>query len=510
MGNICSNPSQTESYSKKSNMLTINTSLPKISRENELVISPSSFVKQNHAAFNSLYKVENFPLGSGARGEVRLCIHKPTKDRRVVKIITKSSLPPEVIESGSVFEEVTILKDLDHPNLPRVYEFFADPTKFYIVLEYCKGGDLFDRITELQKFDEDQSAEIMSQLLAGVNYLHSKKIVHRDIKPENILLESKDTFLLKIIDFDTATFFRQGKYKEMFGTPMYMAPEVVRGKYNEKCDLWSCGIIMFILLMGGPPFDGTDQEIFKWLRAPKIQLTGPQWDYVSEEAKDLLSKLLEPDPDNRISASEASVHHWLSSHAKTVPKEHITNVLKGIQRFKRTSKLKEAIHTFIISKIIDPSTFAAEQQVFNSIDTNKDGTISKHELSRVLVDDNVPTEEAEMYADLIMEEVDTDQNGFIDYTEFLRATVKRNKVFTEENLVQAFKLFDQDGNGSIEIEELRKCLSNGFEISEDLLRDMMGQADKNGDGKIDISEFKELLMGRMSRKGTLEEMLFKD
>lgn len=495
MGTLCSAPSNTENYCKKTNTLTINTSLPKINKEKELVISPSSFVKQNNAAFNSLYKVENFPLGSGARGEVRLCIHKPTKDRRVVKIITKSSLPPDVIESNSVFEEVTILKDLDHPNLPRVYEFFTDPTKFYIVLEFCKGGDLFDRITELQKFDEDQAAEIMSQLLAGVNYLHSKKIIHRDIKPENILLESKDTFLLKIIDFDTATFFRKGNYKEMFGTPMYMAPEVVKGKYNEKCDLWSCGIIMYILLMGGPPFDGTDEEIFKWLRAPNIPLTGPYWDQISIEAKDLLSKLLNPDPNQRISASEASVHHWLSSHAKSVSSESMKTVLQGIQRFKRTSKLKEAIHTFIISKIIDPSAFIAEQEVFKSIDTNKDGTISKHELSRVLVGDNVPTEEAEMYADLIMEEVDTDQNGYIDYTEFLRASVKKSKVFTEENLVQAFKLFDQDGNGTIEIEELRKCLSNGFEISEELLRDMIGQADKNGDGKIDLHEFKDLLLG---------------
>lgn len=499
MGSICSTPSKTESYGRHTLSLSIDTGL-KISKEKDLVISPSSFVKQNNAEFYSVYKVENFPLGSGARGEVRCCIHRPSKDRRVVKIISKANLPAEVLKSRSVIEEVNILKDLDHPNLPRVYEFFEDETNFYIVLEFCKGGDLFDRISELQRFDEDQAAEIMSQLLTGLNYLHSRGIAHRDIKPENVLLENKETLLLKIIDFDTATFYGGAGCKEMFGTPMYMAPEVIKGKYNEKCDLWSSGIIMYILLTGGPPFDGSDEEVFKWLRSPSIKLEGPLWASVSPEAKDLLSQLLDTNPAKRVSASEASVHPWLKSHQKGVSREDITKVLHGIRHFKKTCKLKEAIHTFIISKIIDPSSYAAEQEVFKTIDQNNDGTISKQELSRVLVGDNVPTEEAEMYAELIMEEVDSDQNGFIDYTEFLRATVKRKKVFTEENLVQAFKVFDHDGNGTIELEELKKCLSNGFEISEDLLKEMMSQADIDGDGKIDLSEFRQLLVGKVTER----------
>ena len=233
MGSICSTGQE---ITVKPRKISIMLNLP-ISNEKDIIISPSSFVKKNDHCFYSLYKLENFPLGSGARGEVRTCIHLSSRDRRVVKIISKESLPQQVLLSGSVFEEVNILKNLDHPNLPRIYEFFEDNTNFYIVLEFCKGGDLLNRIIDMKKFTEAQAAKTMSQILSGINYLHSKGIVHRDIKPENILLEEQNSLSLKIIDFDTATFFGSENCKEMFGTPLYMAPEVVKGKYNEKCDL---------------------------------------------------------------------------------------------------------------------------------------------------------------------------------------------------------------------------------------------------------------------------------
>jgi calcium-dependent protein kinase len=502
MGSICS--SRSVDYLQPLRPLSIDTSLLRISNEKDIVISPSSFVKKNDASFSSVYRLENFPLGSGARGEVRLCMHRPTRDRRVVKIIAKASLPKEVLESGSVFEEVNILKELDHPNLPRVYEFFEDQDKFYIVLEFCKGGDLFDRIVDLKRFEEKQAAFIMSQILQGVNYLHSKGIVHRDIKPENILLDEENSLELKIIDFDTATFFGKDCCKEMFGTPLYMAPEMVKGKYNEKCDLWSCGIIMYILLCGGPPYDGTDEEIFQLLKTIRIELKEACWEKISFEAKDLLTSLIDPNPETRISAFDACMHPWIQKHAESVAKDDLTQILGKIKTFKRTSKLKEAIHTFIISKLLDPKSFSAESKVFKLLDANKDGTITKDELTKVLATDTVPTEEAEMYADMIMEQVDSDRNGYIDYTEFLRASVGKSRVFTKENLLQAFNVFDQDGNGGIDVEELKRCLAGEGEITEDVIMEIMNQADKNGDGIIDLHEFEALLIDNIVSKKSVE------
>ena len=502
MGCLCSKTPTTDP--KK---LTIHLSnLPTIvSKEQDLLISPASFVKQNKAEFYKVYHLDRFPLGSGARGEVRICRHNKSLDVRVVKIISKAAFGYS-LSSSTVFEEVNILKNLDHPNLPRVYEFFEDSDHYFIVLEYCKGGDLFDRIVQMKSFKESQAAEIMSQLLSGVHYLHSKGVIHRDLKPENVLLEDKESLLLKIIDFDTATLFAYGFCSEKFGTPIYMAPEVVRGKYNEKCDLWSCGIILYVLLVGGLPYDGSDEEVFKLLRNVRICFEGPAFDHVSESAKDLLMKLLKTNPAERISAAEACVHPWITQYAKIANRENMNRVLKGIKNYKRKSKLREAIQTFIVSKIIDPGEFFEEKEVFQAIDVNRDGIITKEELTCVLASELVPTKEAEMYAEMIFEQVDTDMNGCIDYTEFLKASARKQKVLNKETMLKTFEHLDKDGNGTIEIDELQEYLLGGFEITHELLVEIMKQADKNGDGKIDLSEFESLLLEQVSRASSSEVM----
>lgn len=471
--------------------LRINTERPVINREIDLIFSPGIFVKENTQSFYSVYRLESQPLGSGRYGEVRKCVHNSTKDIRVVKIISKAGLPTEMIQSRTVFNEVEFLKTVDHPNLLRVYEFFEDDCNFYIVLEFCSGGDLFNRVVEVKRFEENEASLIMAQILSGVTYLHSKKIIHRDLKLENVLLEDRENLFLKIIDFDAATFYGKGFQKEIYGTPMYMAPEIMKGKYTEKCDLWSCGIIFYILLKGAPPFDGTDDEIFEILKKIKLDIDKLCAE-ISENGRDLLKKLLERDPNKRISAEEACNHIWIKTHSKEVSVKTMAKVLLRMKSFRKTTKLKEAIHTFIISKIMDPKVFKVEDSVFNILDVNKDGTISTDEIVSMLRQE-MPTEEAEMISETIMEHADSDKNGYIDYTEFLRATVKQQKVCTKENLLNAFKFFDADGNGTIEFEELSSALSDESKISESLIQDLMKQADKNHDGKIDLEEFEDLL-----------------
>lgn len=463
-----------------------------IFNEDDLKFNPGYFVKENIANFYQIYQLDNNSLGSGRNGDVRKCIHKATQDQRVVKIISKSDIPIKLIESREMFKEVEILKTVDHPNLPRIFEFFEDECKYYIVMELCKGGDLFDKIVEVGVFEEGQAAEIMFQLLSGITYLHSRNIVHRDIKPENVLLTSKKTLNLKIIDFDTATVFGPGYQREMHGTPLYMAPEIVKGKYTEKCDIWSSGMILLIMLTGGPPFDGTDEEIFAILKNLKLNIDAlcPN---STPGAKDLLKKLLDSDPEKRISARDACLHPWIKQYTQNVSTQDINKVLFRIKSFRKTTKLKEAIHTFIISKIMDPKLYKTENAVFNYLDVNRDGTISTSELIDLLIKE-MPKEEAEMYSNMIMEHVDSDQSGTIDYTEFLRASVKQKKICTRKNIESAFKFFDEDGSGSIECEELKKALSDGdVVITEELINQLMNQIDTNGDGKIDLEEFENLL-----------------
>jgi len=186
---------------------------------------------------------------------------------RAVKILKKDSLDKEEIDR--FMHEIDILRKLDHPNILRLYEFYQDQKRYYLVTELCSGGELFDEITNRAHFEEADAAKIIQQVLMAVRYCHERNIVHRDLKPENILLDSKkNSNRVKVIDFGTSEEIEPGmKLTQQYGTAYYIAPEVLSSAYNEKCDIWSIGVILYILLSGKPPFDGKDdKEIIKKVR----------------------------------------------------------------------------------------------------------------------------------------------------------------------------------------------------------------------------------------------------
>lgn len=192
-------------------------------------------------------------------------------------------------------DEMEILKTLDHPNIFKIFEFYQDKNNFYLLTEYLEGGELFDYISQRKTMNEETVCIIMEQLLSAVHYLHKKNIVHRDLKPENLLLAQKgDPSLIKLIDFGTSKRFNKGEiFKVPLGTCYYVAPEVIKRQYDSKADVWSCGIIMYILLCGYPPFNGnSDLQIFKAILKENLKFDEKDWGHVSKEGKDLVEKLL--------------------------------------------------------------------------------------------------------------------------------------------------------------------------------------------------------------------------
>jgi len=222
---------------------------------NSLKIKAGDFVTQHAGKLRDHYRIGKM-LGSGAFGEVRVCVHRESGAQRAVKVLRKSHMDED--EKKMLFNEINNLKDLDHPNILKMYEFFEDEKRYYIVTDICKGGELFDEIVARGKFSEKDAALLMKQVLSCINYCHSNKIVHRDLKPENILLEQNKEFdQIKIIDFGTSLVFDENKkLDEKLGTPYYIAPEVLAKNYGPKCDIWSCGVITYITLSGIPPFNG--------------------------------------------------------------------------------------------------------------------------------------------------------------------------------------------------------------------------------------------------------------
>jgi len=224
-------------------------------------------------------------LGQGSFGLVQQCVHKATGEKRAVKRLDKEKMSAN--SRIRLNYEIDILKNLDHPNILRLYEVFETKKYIYLVTEYCQGGELFDEIINRGKFNERDAAVVIKQLLSAISYCHSKKVCHRDLKPENILIDNKETLSIKLIDFGTSQRFEDEENMELvLGTAYYIAPEVLKGHYDEKCDIWSIGVILYILLSGEPPFPGSDdKEILKCVVQGKYGFTREVWKSRSEEAK---------------------------------------------------------------------------------------------------------------------------------------------------------------------------------------------------------------------------------
>jgi len=367
-------------------------------------------------------------------------------------------------EKRMLFNEINILKEIDHPNIVKMYEFFEDEKRYYLVTEICKGGELFDEILQRGKFSERDGAVLMKQVLSCINYCHQNNIVHRDLKPENILLEQNKEFdQIKIIDFGTSLVYDPNKQlDEKLGTPYYIAPEVLNKNYGSKCDIWSCGVICYILLSGMPPFNGqSDQEIMKKVRAGSFTFDDKVWNNISDNCKDFITQLLTYKQEDRPTAQAALQHPWIVELSTVqVDESQAMSALGNLKSFNANSTMKQATFAFIASQLLSKTERDGLAKVFKSFDKNGDGKLSYEEVKegylehygKVMSDEEV---------EAMFNAVDTDKSGFIDYSEFVVAAMNESQLTTNEKLQGAFKMFDKDGSGIISADEIREVLSFG-------------------------------------------------
>jgi len=424
---------------------------------------------------------------------------------RAVKIIKKKALAED--ERKKLKNEAEILRQLDHPNIIKLYEIFEDKKYYYIIMEFLTGGELFEKITDEDfygDFTEKDAANIMQQVFRGINYCHSNNVVHRDLKPENLLLESnvtseslggKKSMKIKIIDFGTSQQFEVGgksKMEERYGTPYYIAPDVLNKRYDEKCDIWSLGVILYILLVGYPPFNGSDdKKIIDAVKKGEYTLDEPEWDDVSDEAQDLVKQCLTYDPAKRASASAALEHPWFEKFAKggKVKKSLASKALSNLKNFRAEQKLKQATLAYIVSQCLTKEETDKMEEIFAAMDKNNDGMLSKEEISDGYEEHfGIPIDDEEL--DKIFSAIDTDGSGAIDYSEFLMATMNEQQLMSKEKLKQAFRMFDKDNSGTISRDEIKEALGN---LDEDVADKMISEVDADGDGEISFEEFEQMM-----------------
>nr|GMC79482.1 calcium-dependent protein kinase 20-like [Ipomoea batatas] len=492
-------------------------------------------------------------LGQGQFGTTFLCMEKATKKEFACKTIAKRKLTTEE-DVEDVRRELHIMHHLEgHPNVVQIMGAYEDAVAVHLVMEVCSGGELFERIIQRGHYTEKKAAQLARVIMGVVEACHSLGVMHRDLKPENFLFISEgEEAPLKAIDFGLSVFFRPGEiFTEVVGSPYYVAPEVLRKQYGQACDIWSAGVIIYILLSGVPPFwDETEQGIFEQVLKGNLDFVSEPWPNISDSAKDLVKKMLIRDPKRRPTAHEILCHPWVRVGGVAPDKPLDSAVLSRLKQFSAMNKLKK-IAIRVIAETLSEEEIAGLKEMFKMIDTDNSGQITLEELKKGLERAGANLQDSEIYSllqALIQERLllnrlmttchvscsyptyfstlffvffsqspvaepngqeryisgknelaDTDNNGTIDYGEFIAAMLHLNKIQKEDHMFTAFSYFDKDGSGYITQDELQQACEK-FGLMNAPIEEILSEVDQDNDGRIDYSEF--VAMMRDSAKGS--------
>ena len=448
-----------------------------------------AFISQVEGKMQDKYEIIK-ELGSGAFARCLQVKNKTTGNLYACKEIQKKKMA----DLEGFKYEINILIKLDHPNIIKLYEVYENEDYFYLIMELCLGGELFDRIISNiesgKPFTEEQAAIIFQQMMSAINYCHKNNIVHRDLKPENLLcLDQTPNSPIKVIDFGMSKICDPNDIMfERVGTAYYISPEVLEGMYDEKCDVWSAGVILYILLCGYPCFNGeTDEQIYKQIRKKKYDFPSPEWDVISEDAKNLIKKMLS-DASDRISAEEVLKDPWVVEHAPNAKKHGTVTINENqLKNYAASSKMRKAVLTFIASRLTQNEIEELNKN-FQEIDDNNDGKLTLEEIKMAVnKNKNINIDHIEE----IFKSIDTDGSGSIEYTEFISASLDKSLYLKKEKLREAFSLFDVDHSGKISNEEIAKVLGMNKKSKE--ICKIIEKYDENKDGEIDFDEFFEMM-----------------
>ncbi|KAJ7967059.1 Calcium-dependent protein kinase family protein [Quillaja saponaria] len=447
-------------------------------------------------------------LGQGQFGTTCLCTEISSGNEYACKSISKRKLiSKEDVED--VRREIQIMHHLaGHKNIVTIKGAYEDPLYVHIVMELCAGGELFDRIIQRGHYSERKAAELTKIIVGVVEACHSLGVMHRDLKPENFLLVNKDdNFSLKAIDFGLSVFFKPGQvFTDVVGSPYYVAPEVLHKHYGPEADVWTAGVILYILLSGVPPFWAeTQQGIFNAVLKGYIDFESDPWPLISDSAKDLTQKMLCSRPSERLTAHEVLCHPWICENGVAPDRALDPAVLSRLKQFSAMNKLKK-MALRVIAESLSEEEIAGLREMFTAMDTDNSGAITFDELKAGLRRYGSTLKDIEIRD--LMEAADVDNSGTIDYGEFIAATVHLNKLEREEHLVAAFQYFDKDSSGYITVDELQQACAE-HNMTDVFLEDIIKEVDQDNDGRIDYGEFVAMMqkgnagIGRRTMRNSL-------
>eukprot|EP00439_Symbiodinium_sp_Y106_P013816 s3754_g1.t6 len=484
------------------------------------------------------YSVSEKVLGTGCSGQVLQAVSRTTEQSVAVKCLSLVGITEKA--RRELENEVELFLSMDHPRVARLLDVYQAEGRMSLVMECMEGGELFSRVMDREVFPERDAAHTAWQMLLALNYIHSHGIVHRDarlavasaedrdIKLENFMYARKDgardslsfrgnldcrrqdTDHLKLIDFGLSKVWEPNtKMEASCGTLGYIAPEVLNKTYSSKCDLWSLGVIVYILLSGCMPFAGSEQHQIVCIMSGMYDMEDEEWTPVSAAAKDFVRKLLVVDPAARMSADEALVHGWIkepgpevlvlvcssfqrvldAQDRERIPSESRVDrsVVDALRKFEQASKFRRACMSLMAWSLTHEERKSVVD-AFLELDTSRRGTIRLHEMRDVLSHFEVAG---------IFHALDSSHCDEVHYSEFLAAMVSSRIAMHDQLLRSAFARFD-DGRGFISRESLQKLLGDSFEGAP--VEELLAEVDPEQQGKVSYEQFVSYL-----RSGSVQE-----
>ncbi|KAL3821047.1 hypothetical protein ACJIZ3_006952 [Penstemon smallii] len=442
-------------------------------------------------------------LGRGQLGVTYLCTHISTNQEYACKSISKKKLVAKS-DKEDMKREIQIMQHLSgQPNIVQFKGAYEDEDSVHLVMELCEGGELFDRIIAKGHYSESAAASICRVIVNVVHMCHFMGVMHRDLKPENFLLSDKsEGALLKATDFGLSVFIEEGKtYKDLVGSAYYVAPEVLHRKYGKEVDIWSSGVMLYILLTGVPPFWAeTEKGIFDAILRGYIDFESQPWPSISNSAKDLVRRMLTQDPKERITADQILEHPWIREGGEASDKPIDSAVLSRMKQFRAMNKLKK-LALKVIAENLSSEEIQGLKAMFTNIDTDNNGTITYEELQTGLA--RLGSQLTEDEVRQLMDAADVDGNGTIDYIEFVTATMHRHRLERGEHLYKAFQYFDKDSSGFITTDELETAMQE-YGMGDSLtIKEIISEVDIDNDGRINYEEFCTMMRTGTQQPGKL-------
>lgn len=450
----------------------------------------------NNENITDIYVIKD-TLGAGFFGTVKLAHLKDNPNQVfAVKSIDKLKFSDDNIQT--LENEIKTLSSVDHPNIVRYYETYNDERFFHIVTEYLSGGDLLEGMARKKNYTEKDIAQVINKILNGICHIHSLGIVHRDLKPENIIFENQsETSDIKIIDFGVSRkFFKNNEeLNSIVGTPYYVAPEVLDGKYDKKVDIWSIGIIMYVLMTGKPPFNAQSKnELFEKIKNQDLPLPKSRnKNHFSENSVDLLSKLTNKNPKERYSANDALKHPWFEI-LKTENKEYISKeILENLKNFVLPNMFQRSLIKLIVKKL-KTEQLEKLKKAFEILDKDNTGYIDSDKLELAFHNLDLPVAKEEISEIMKNCNLNYGLSNRVNYTSFITAAINKKELFDNEILWDFFNSFGPNENKLICMDNIIKGFNRTGKIKpeKDIIK-MFEEIGVSKDTLIDFDKFKQIL-----------------